>query len=131
MLSSFPVQNAVQGAASLGLPLIQKLVEGPCVLFLVVLQVLLLQLNVVVVEAADVNVLLQLVVGLLSLCSETAIVFSFPGRAEALPEVGFSWEIGDSCRKSGQNQRFTGQSEKRPESGLSAQRNIPLCSIGT
>ena len=25
-----------------------------------------------------------------SLCSETSIVFSFPGRAEALPGVGFS-----------------------------------------
>ena len=49
-----------------------------------------------------------------SLCSETAIVFSFPGRAEALPGVGFSWEIGDSCRKSGQNQRFTGHSKNRP-----------------
>ena len=44
----------------------------------------------------------------------TAIVFSFPGRAEALPGVGFSWEIGDSCRKPGQNSRFTGQSENRP-----------------
>ncbi len=60
-----------------------------------------------------------------SLRSETAIVFSFPGRAEALPGVGCCWEIGDFCRKSGQNQRFTGQSEKRPVSGLSTQRTVP------
>ena len=58
---------------------------------------------------------------------ETAIVFSFPGRAEALPGVGFSWEIGDCCRKSRGKPRFTGQSEKRPVTGLSTQRNVPYC----
>ena len=53
-------------------------------------------------------------IGDASLCSETAIVFSFPGMAEALPGVGFSWEIGDSCRKSREKRRFTGHSENRP-----------------
>ena len=48
-----------------------------------------------------------------SLCSETAIVFSFPGRAEALPEIGFSWEIGDFARNQGRKQCLTGHSEKR------------------
>jgi len=60
-----------------------------------------------------------------SLCTETAIVFSFPGRAKALPGVVFTGKSVIVAGNQGKISASRANRGERPETGLSTQRAVP------